>query len=992
MGRTLIYLISFIVVLSLLLTNMAKCADPSLVAWYRFDGNALDSSGNQIHGTEIGDPAYDAGVFGQAINLDGDGDYVDCGLAPELDITDFITFTYWIKVVEFDKAWNTVLSRGDDSWRSSRAGTENFMEAAVGGTTGNYTYGVTPVNDGQWHHIGWVYDGTMNYLYVDGVLDASEENSGQITVSSYPLFIGTNSQYTDRTWTGLIDDVMIFNRALTQEEIQHIRENSADAYPKASGPVPADGALHEDTWVNLSWKSGDFAATHDVYFGDNFDDVNAGAEGTFFGNHTVTFLVVGFPGFPFPDGLVPGTTYYWRIDEVEADDTTTQKGDIWSFSIPPRTAYFPDPANGAEFVDPNVELSWTGGFGSKLHTVYFGDNFDDVSHAAGGLPLVTTTYTPGPLELGKTYYWRVDESDAIDTYKGDVWSFTTEGAASSPRPANGAMYVELTPILSWLPGVGASHQLYFGTDEQAVGNADTSSPEYKGPRSLGSESYNPGQLEFYTTYYWRVDEVDSQGNQSKGPLWSFTTGDFIIVEDFESYDDFNNRIFDAWIDGIRGGRLIYGGSQVGYAEPRYVELLDVHGDYQSMPFFYDNTAGVTYSQATLTLVTVRDWTQEDVNVLSLWYKGDSGNPAAEMYVALNDSAVVINDNPDAVRVEEWTPWSIDLQAFADQGVDLTNVNNISIGTRVNNILTSRSDVTLLANLASNGSGKLLFDDMFLIRGGGNRVTLQGTVRNILDGTPVSDPHVSIGNRNSVRTGVGGYRITVTGVDINKNYRVTVSAKDFIDDHPDVWVLARFSERDFVLTPDPPPSLRVPVYCFQWSTDLSTDLGYFYYTLDRYESESQRYQGFRDKSKPVPSERNALLSDPNFTYKGIAFRVWDSNTPNPNGLKAVYRFVREGDPNQIPAYAFNEADLKSNINWLSDDKEEAFFAYPIDGNSIPPDTEPVQSIRRIWHEDQKYYSYTIGGNDGIVVWYAYGPPKAPEPWIFDFDPSNDTGFR
>ncbi|MHC4228811.1 MAG: LamG-like jellyroll fold domain-containing protein, partial [Planctomycetota bacterium] len=174
-------IISLVFVVGFAFTGVAQSADPGLVAWYRFDGDASDSSGNNLHGTEMGDPTYEAGVFGQAISLDGDGDYVDCGLAPEFDITEFITFTYWIKVAAFDRDWNTVISRGDDSWRSSRDGTNNFMEAAVGGTAGNWTYGITPVDDGEWHHVGWVYDGTMNYLYVDGEVDATEENSGQIT-------------------------------------------------------------------------------------------------------------------------------------------------------------------------------------------------------------------------------------------------------------------------------------------------------------------------------------------------------------------------------------------------------------------------------------------------------------------------------------------------------------------------------------------------------------------------------------------------------------------------------------------------------------------------------------------------------------------------------------------------------------------------------------------------------------------------------------------
>jgi len=163
----------------------------------------------------------------------------------------------------------------------------------------------------------------------------------------------------------------------------------------ARNPEPADGALLADTWATLGWRPGDFAISHDVYLGENFDDVNDGTGDTFQGNQTSSFFVVGFPGFPFPDGLVPGTTYYWRINEVnDTEPNSPWKGDVWSFMVPPKTAYAPDPTDRAELVDPDVELGWTAGFGAKLHTVYFGDNFDDVNNAAGGLPQGETTYTP----------------------------------------------------------------------------------------------------------------------------------------------------------------------------------------------------------------------------------------------------------------------------------------------------------------------------------------------------------------------------------------------------------------------------------------------------------------------------------------------------------------------------------------------------------------------------------------------------------------------
>jgi len=337
--------------------------------------------------------------------------------------------------------------------------------------------------------------------------------------------------------------------------------------------------------------------------------------------------------------------------------------------------------------------------------VYFGDNFDVINNATGGLPQGATTHTPGPLELAKTYYWRVDEFDATDTFKGEVWSFLTQGAVSSPSPANGAVDVKQTAILSWTAGVFAdSHEVYFGTDKDAVKNADTSSPEYKSSGNLGSESYDPGRLEWDTTYYWRIDEANSANVDSPwtGPLWSFITANFLVVDDFESYNDLDpadpesNRIFNAWIDGYDDPT---NGSLVGYDTAPFAEQTIVHGGNQSMPMSYDNAVGK--SEATLTLTYPRDWTVNGINALTIWFRGSSSNAAEQMYVALNDSAVVNHDNPDAAQKASWTEWTIDLQAFADQGVNLANVNSITLGLGNKN------------NPVAGGSGTMYFDDIRL---------------------------------------------------------------------------------------------------------------------------------------------------------------------------------------------------------------------------------------------------------------------------------------
>jgi len=648
------------------------------------------------------------GYVDKAVRFDTPGERIVVGPIDPTAGTDAMTLAAWINWEGLDHSTSQqgIIGKrlGWDPgtgikwfWQTNPAGALLFRaDWANGGGTGLWwgnTDLVPYVN--EWIHVALTWDNGAAIQYINGEEVERGNVTFQDTADDTPVTIGCVDSTNNETFVGSIDEVRIYNHALTPAEIQTIM---LGIFPTAFKPFPADGAMHEDTWVSLSWEPGTSAASHDVYFGDNFDDVDTGAESVFQGNQAAEFLVVGFPGFAFPDGLVPGTTYYWRVDEVEADGTTKYQGTVWSFTVPSRTAYFPDPADGAESVDLNVELRWTGGFGSKLHYVYFGDNFDDVNNATGALPNGTTDYTPGTLTMAKTYYWRVDEFDIVETHKGDVWSFITEGAVSNPTPAKGAVDVSQTAILTWTPGVfGASHEVYFGTD--------ASSLELKSSGSLGSESYNPGQLEWNTTYYWRVDEANNTNADSPwtGPLWSFATANFLIIDDFESYNDLDegdpdsNRIYLAWVDGFDNPAI--NGSVVGYANPPFAEQTVVHGGSQSMPMSYDNAVGK--SEATLNLTSNRDWTFKGLNTLTIWFRGNSANAAENLYVALNGNAVVNNNNPNAAQVISWTEWNIDLQAFADQGVDLTNVNSITIGLGDKN------------NPVAGGAGIMYFDDIRL---------------------------------------------------------------------------------------------------------------------------------------------------------------------------------------------------------------------------------------------------------------------------------------
>jgi len=527
-------------------------------------------------------------------------------------------------------------------------------------------------------------------------------------IGFHPVFDDTDIPNGDRelqmTWTG---------REAHDQSLGYgyLFLSDAEVNPgPATGPSPSNGTVINDTWVTLMWRAGTFADSHDVYLGDAFDVVNDATRDAdvFRGNQKATMFIAGFPGYAYPDGLVPGTTYYWRIDEVNAPpDETVYKGNVWSFSIPPKTAYDPVPADGAGLTETSVILTWTAGFGAKLHTVYFGDDYDTVNNATVGVPRGTAEYNPGNLEAEKVYYWRVDEFDGLGTYKGDVWAFTTPGAIANPKPANNEVDVSMAPVLTWTAATNAaSHQVYLGLDKDAVGSAGTASPEYKGAKALGAESYDAGLLEANTTYYWRVDEVYA-GNTVKGPVWTFTAGNYLLVEDFEGYTDNDadgEAIWQTWIDGFG---VADNGAQVGYLMPPYAEQSVVHGGAQSMPLLYINEAGVSNSEASMTLAKMRDWTTAGVDKLSLWYQGSSANAANPMYVAISNSAgspgIVVNEAADAAQRGGWKKWSIPLQAFADQGINLGNVAKIAIG------LGSK------AGAAAGGTGTLFIDDIRLDR-------------------------------------------------------------------------------------------------------------------------------------------------------------------------------------------------------------------------------------------------------------------------------------
>ena len=946
MRRSTIQVICLVLVLGIAASGPAQAADPGLVGWWKFEeasGTLFDQSDNHNDGTAFNGPLYQRpGQAGYALGFDGVDDYVMAGTTARP--TNTFSFGGWFKTTATHEI-ESQASTGTGGTANQRyafdpqhGGDQNAGAGLSLGTNGiavyehgsNYmpTTAAYPTALGtEWNHIMIVYSNKQPTIYLNGRAVHTGLTSPRAIVNAPVQFGGMAYGYFE----GLMDEVRIYSRALSAAEVRSISLRL-----EAWAPTPADGATLLATWVNLAWKAGDLAASHDVYLGESFADVNSGAADTFRGNVPSPFLTAGFVGVPYPDGLVPGTTYYWRIDEVnQAEPNSPWRGDVWSFSIPPREAYRPSPPDGARYAPVDVPLSWTAGLNAKIHYVYFGDNLDTVSNAAGGLPRVTPTFAPtGPLAKGKTYYWRVDEFDGAATHKGDVWSFSTvpviavtdpnllgwwkldqgygsvaidfsghenHGTITNPNgglgqtgsawaadaerevalsfngnntsgtyvnagripamtltngftwafwtrqdeaqgkvsPGQGddvvlgnryggtaspLQFIKFTPAkfeyynaalngvidyedipsgvwihhavvknaanltyyrngelagastttatidanplymggdaagerwrgllsdvriynraltqqevkqtmrgdllrawspspnnlavvdverarqpLTWSAGDKASqHDVYFGLDKTTVSNANASDTTgiYRGRQ--GTASYKPAEVLGWGTgpYYWRIDEVNSDGTVTTGSIWSFSVANYLVVDDIESYNDIpetdpaSNRIYKKWIDGYG---TTTNGAMVGNLDVPLTERTNVHGGGQAMPLSYDNNR--KFSEATLTLTSGKDWTREGVVNLSLWYRGAAANAAEKMYVVLNGTAVVSNNDTTLTQKTAWTEWVIPLQQFT--GVNLTSVTSITIG------FGTRNNTTI-----AGGSGQMYFDDIRLVR-------------------------------------------------------------------------------------------------------------------------------------------------------------------------------------------------------------------------------------------------------------------------------------
>jgi hypothetical protein len=442
----------------LLLLGVLLVAGPAradLVSQWLLDegaGTKAEDSGPAGNdGTLVGKLTWVPGVSGTAVEFHGTGaagtptEYITCPSNASLDITSKISITMWIKPGADDPEGKTMetapMAKADSaasvswSWqvRYGWGSTKPFMAFTFNTSPRAWAYVNQNLTRDEWCHIACSHDGTTLKCYLNGE-ETDSTSMGAITVSPTPVLIGSDGWGSD--WIGAIDDVRIYNHGLSPDEI--LATMSTEPVPTASGPTPKNGGMIGQKLTTLKWRAGDFAALHDVYFGEDADKVAAATRDdtdVFVGRQAGTSLIVGTTGGPYPTGLTPGQSYFWRVDEInDANPDSPWKGPVWQFQVQPLTAWNPWPPSGMKNVDPNQDLTWDKGLETVFHVVYFGDDFDTVSNATGSTWwTVPGEYDPGTLELNKRYFWRVDEFTGATTYKGDVWDFTTRGAGGGVK-------------------------------------------------------------------------------------------------------------------------------------------------------------------------------------------------------------------------------------------------------------------------------------------------------------------------------------------------------------------------------------------------------------------------------------------------------------------------------------------------------------------------------------------------------------------------------
>ena len=691
--------LTLILMFGLILASPSNAAD--LVGFWTFDGDALDSSGLGNDGTLEGDPEYVGGWLGQAVFLDGD-DYVTTdGVADDVQSNN-VSMSAWVKTADHgdwfsinDVGGGNVALFATDNQRAAMY--ENSYQA----------HSTTIVTDDEWHMLTYVRRGNTGYVYVDGVLENTHDPGFSLSPDDrWSLGQEWDGDTPSDFLVGTIDEARVYNGGLTDVEVADIF-NASTSSAAAWRPEPADGQMDVMTNTRLSWAPGLDAVSHDVYLGTNKADVTAGTGGTFQGNQADTSFGPGF--------LLPGATYYWRVDENKADGTVTP-GAVWSFTtvefviVDGFESYTDnDPAGEA------IWQSWIDGFGvdeNGSQVGYLNPPYAEQTIVHGGLQSMPFIY-----DNSEASY-----SEGVRTFAGDPWDFTVNGLIGltlwfkgQPAPVGGLSY-----------DAGSQTYTMTGSGSEIGGTSDEFHYAYKTLTGAGSIT---AKVESVTdTHAWAKAGIMIRETLEAGALYAsvvvtpsgrvaFGFRSTAALDAHSTHTATGAITLPHWIRLTRSATNLFSAEHSSDGvnwqpvagtdplDPSTWNVLMKSDVYVGLAVSARDPDAVCEARISNVATTgtvapgVFDQSQ-DVGIGS-----NAPNP---LYVRLEDAAgkpgtVYHEDGPQAVLHSDWMQWAIPLDDFQSQGIDVTAVQKIALGVGDGD------------DPQSGGTGMLIFDDIHVVR-------------------------------------------------------------------------------------------------------------------------------------------------------------------------------------------------------------------------------------------------------------------------------------
>ncbi len=618
-------------------------------------------------------------------------------------------------------------------------------------------------------------NGTIEGPYeviAEGTIDEFTQDWARNTWISAPIDVAVKKVYAH--YELMFPEVNNSGSANSMQigEIEFLSDGSRGA-GTAGDPTPADAGTDVLRDIILTWAPNEFPGTHNVYFGSNFDDVNdattpdvvgldvnsydvgrlefgatyywrvdevnSSADRTVYKGETWSFEVEPYSiAVPGADIIATSSSFSNEFSMAEKTIDGSGLGEDGTHSIQTEDMWFtimndPDPwiqyeFDGVKKLDTmkvwNSNSSAEGFIGYGVNGVVIeystdGENWQAVEESstlsrAPGLP----TYNQYDEIAFGGIPAKMVRLSIQSNFGGFLMAFSLSevqfsvipAAARTPEPASDATDILPNAVASWRAGREAAQStVYVSADPNEIADGLAASAT-SNSNSIDLSSFD---LQMSTTYYWRVDEVNNAEAVSvwAGPVWSFTTVDSVIVDDFENYtNDSPDRPFQAWLDGYgyspdeffpagyngNGTAAGVGHDIWSVASEHYdgdiMETVNtIANSAQSMPFYFNNSGGVS-SSTERSFAVPQDWTVGGAQTLSVAFRGTAGNTGT-LYVKINNTKVSFDGPTTSMSRPVWVQWPINLAAT---GANLNNVTEMTIGVDGN-----------------GASGMLLIDDIQL---------------------------------------------------------------------------------------------------------------------------------------------------------------------------------------------------------------------------------------------------------------------------------------